>query len=105
MGLTSSEGANALESIPTTERALTEAPSQTMRLPDKPIFVIQRGSGWDPVSLKEAWIARELLYYLTWRDVKVRYKQTFLGVLWVIVQPLVMILIFSVFFGRLAGLE
>jgi len=52
--------------------------------------------------LRELWDYRELLYFLTWRDIKVRYKQTVLGAIWVVIQPLFMMLVFSLFFGRLA---
>ncbi|MFZ2414788.1 MAG: ABC transporter permease [Minisyncoccia bacterium] len=57
---------------------------------------------WIPINLVELWNYRELLYSFTWRDVKIRYKQTALGFLWAIIQPLFMMLIFTVFFGRLA---
>jgi lipopolysaccharide transport system permease protein len=57
---------------------------------------------WIPINLHELWNYRELLYSFTWRDVKIRYKQTALGFLWAIIQPLFMMLIFTVFFGRLA---
>jgi lipopolysaccharide transport system permease protein len=57
---------------------------------------------WIPINLSELWNYRELLYSFTWRDVKIRYKQTALGFLWAIIQPLFMMLIFTVFFGRLA---
>jgi len=57
---------------------------------------------WNPVNLAELWNYRELLYSFTWRDVKIRYKQTALGFLWAVIQPLFMMLIFTVFFGRLA---
>ena len=57
---------------------------------------------WIPIDLHELWNYRELLYSFTWRDVKIRYKQTALGFLWAIIQPLFMMLIFTVFFGRLA---
>lgn len=55
-------------------------------------------------DLRELWNYRELLYFFTWRDLKVRYKQTALGILWAIFQPLVTMIVFSVFFGRLAGI-
>ena len=58
--------------------------------------------GWVPLKLGELWAHRELLYFLTWREIKVRYKQTAIGVGWAILQPLFTMLIFSVFFGRLA---
>lgn len=58
--------------------------------------------GWVALGLRELYAYRELLYFLTWRDIKVRYKQTVLGAAWAILQPLFTMLIFSVFFGRLA---
>jgi lipopolysaccharide transport system permease protein len=66
--------------------------------------VIQPSTGWVPLRLRELWEYRELLYFLVWRDVKVRYKQTALGAAWAIIQPLFTMVVFSVFFGRLAGL-
>jgi lipopolysaccharide transport system permease protein len=57
---------------------------------------------WIPIDLPELWNYRELLYSFTWRDVKIRYRQTALGFLWAIIQPLFMMLIFTSFFGRLA---
>jgi lipopolysaccharide transport system permease protein len=67
-----------------------------------PTLVIRPPRKWKPVDLREIWEYRELLYLFIWRDVKVRYKQTALGFLWVLIQPLFMMLIFSFFFGRLA---
>lgn len=64
--------------------------------------VIQPSSGWAPIDLRELASHRELLYFLTWRDIKVRYKQTVLGAAWAVLQPLMMMAIFSVFFGRWA---
>jgi lipopolysaccharide transport system permease protein len=61
--------------------------------------------GWVPVRLGELWTHRELLYFLTWRDFKVRYKQTILGVLWAILQPVLTMIVFTFIFGRLAGLD
>jgi len=55
-------------------------------------------------SVGEAWRHRELMYFLVWRDLKVRYKQTVLGVAWAVLQPLATMLVFSLFFGRLAGM-
>ena len=69
----------------------------------EPLVVIQPSRGWKLLSLKDIWAYRELLFFLTWRDVKVRYKQTALGAVWAILQPLFMMLIFTIFFGRLAG--
>ncbi len=71
-------------------------------VPDKPVVVIETSKGWVPVNLPNLWSYRELLYFLVWRDIKVRYKQTLLGALWAILQPLVTMLIFTYFFGKLA---
>jgi lipopolysaccharide transport system permease protein len=66
------------------------------------VLKIQPSRGMVPVNLRELWEYRELLYFLTWRDIKVRYKQTVLGVLWAIIQPFFTMVVFSLFFGRLA---
>jgi len=63
---------------------------------------IEPKPGWVSLDLTELWRFRELLYFLTWRDVKVRYKQTALGAAWAILQPLLTMLVFTLFFGRLA---
>lgn len=55
-------------------------------------------------SLKELWASRELIYFLTWRDVKVRYRQTVIGAAWAVFQPVLMMVVFSLFFGKLAGI-
>jgi lipopolysaccharide transport system permease protein len=65
------------------------------------VVSIRPSKGWVSLDLKSLWEYRELLYFLTWRDIKVRYKQTILGAAWAILQPLVSMLIFSIFFGRL----
>ncbi len=63
---------------------------------------IQPTKGWVPLRLDQLWSYRELIYFFTWRDIKVRYKQTALGAAWAIIQPVFTMLIFSLFFGRLA---
>ena len=63
---------------------------------------IEPSRGLIPLKLGELWEYHELLYFLTWRDIKVRYKQTILGAAWAIIQPFFTMLIFSLFFGRLA---
>ena len=68
------------------------------------MIVIEPSKHWVPIRLAELWSYRELLYFLTWRDVKVRYKQTLLGAAWAILQPLLTMLIFTLLFGRLAGM-
>jgi lipopolysaccharide transport system permease protein len=66
------------------------------------VTIIKAQKGWRPLDLKELWAYRELLHVLTIRDVKVRYKQTVLGLAWAIIQPVMMMVVFSVFFGGLA---
>jgi lipopolysaccharide transport system permease protein len=66
------------------------------------VVVIQPSEGWVPLDLKGLWQYRELLYFLCWRDIKVRYKQTVLGAAWAIIQPFFTMVVFSLFFGRLA---
>jgi lipopolysaccharide transport system permease protein len=65
-------------------------------------IVIEPSRGWIPVNLREVWEYRELLYFLIWRDVKVRYKQTVIGAAWAIIQPFFTMVVFSLFFGHLA---
>jgi lipopolysaccharide transport system permease protein len=78
---------------------------QTLRPADKaepqPFVVIEPLKSWLSLDLRELWEYRELLYFFIWRDLKVRYKQTILGGVWVILQPLMPMIIFSVFFGLL----
>lgn len=70
--------------------------------PTVPIVRIQPSRGWVSLRLAELWQYRELVYFLTWRDIKVRYKQTLLGGAWAIIQPVFTMLVFSLFFGNLA---
>src|ERR1700752_19983 len=67
-----------------------------------PVVVLQPSKGLVQLKLGEVWAYRELLFFLIWRDVKVRYKQTVLGAAWAILQPVMTMVVFSVFFGRLA---
>lgn len=71
-------------------------------LPDEPLVVIEPSKSWEAVNFRDLWAFRELLFFLIWRDVKVRYRQTALGVSWVIIQPLLTTLVFTVFLGHLA---
>src|SRR3954453_3869352 len=66
------------------------------------ITYIKPSKGWVSLKLSELWEYRELIYFLTWRDIKVRYKQTALGAAWAIIQPFFTMVVFSLFFGRLA---
>jgi len=67
-----------------------------------PVIQIRPSRGWVSLKLDELWEYRELLYFLVWRDIKVRYKQTVLGIAWAIIQPFFTMIVFSLFFGRLA---
>lgn len=67
-----------------------------------PVIHIEAARAWPSLKLHELWSYRELIYFLVWRDIKVRYKQTVLGAGWAMVQPLFTMLLFSLFFGRLA---
>jgi len=69
---------------------------------ETPALILRPSRGFLRLNLRDVWEYRELLYFLVWRDVKVRYKQTVLGAAWAILQPVMTMLVFSVFFGRLA---
>lgn len=73
-------------------------------LPEKPLILIESDESGVQLNLSDLWTYRELLYFLTWRDIKVRYKQTLMGAAWVIIQPLLTMLIFTLFFNKFAGL-
>ena len=66
-------------------------------------LILKPSSGWQPINLREIWLYRELFAFLIWRDIKIRYRQTALGALWAILQPLLAMLIFTVFFNRIGG--
>jgi len=80
-----------------------EQASQNGCLPESPLVSIRPSRKGPALNLRDLWSYRELLYFLIWRDVKVRYKQTLLGAAWAIIQPFFAMLIFTLFFGRLAG--
>jgi lipopolysaccharide transport system permease protein len=97
------------------QRPLTVAPQSNQKppatggqrpvdgaVPPRPVLQIRPSGGWVALRLGELWAYRELLYFLTWRDIKVRYKQTLLGAAWAVIQPLFTMVVFSLFFGRLA---
>jgi len=83
----------------TPSRAVS-APS--VERPELPHTRIEPSKGWISLGLRDVWHYRELLFFLTWRDIKVRYKQTALGAAWAVIQPLFTMLVFTLFFGRLA---
>jgi len=66
-----------------------------------PVLLIRPSQGWSALNLRDLWRYRELVFFLTWRDISVRYKQTVLGAAWAIIQPFFTMVVFSVFFGRL----
>jgi lipopolysaccharide transport system permease protein len=72
---------------------------------DPPVTVIEPPRAWQLINFRELWQFRELIFFLAWRDVKVRYKQTILGAAWAILQPALMMVVFTIFFGRLAGMS
>jgi lipopolysaccharide transport system permease protein len=75
----------------------------TLTIPsDQPRTRREPTKGWAWPKLRELWDYRELLFFFVWRDIKVRYKQTILGALWAIIQPFFTMVVFSLFFGRLA---
>ena len=78
---------------------VTPVPSQADEFTEK---VIKPSKGWVSLKLYQLWEYRELLYFLTWRDIKVRYKQTVMGASWAIIQPFLTMVVFSLFFGKLA---
>jgi lipopolysaccharide transport system permease protein len=67
-----------------------------------PLVYIKPSTGWTALNLRDLWVYRELVYFLIWRDIKVRYKQTLLGIAWVVIQPLLTMLLFTFLFGRVA---
>lgn len=84
--------------------SLTQKPPETPQtaVENQPYLRIQPSKGWVNLKLRELWEYRELLYFLTWRDIKVRYKQTVLGAAWAVLQPFMTMIVFSLFFGGLA---
>ncbi len=80
----------------------TNNSKQSTDITSVPITRIRPLRGWIPINLREVWAYRELLYFLTWREIKVRYKQTLLGFTWAIIQPFFMMVVFTLFFGTLA---
>src|SRR6266536_6530585 len=104
---TSMSNARAMTIMTTTD---TPAPTTTateerrLNLPERPLVSIRAADKSAAVDLKSLWDYRELLYFLTWRDVKARYKQTAFGAAWAVIQPLFTLILFSIFFGKFARL-
>jgi lipopolysaccharide transport system permease protein len=81
---------------------IAHAPAEPRQPENIAVVRIERSRGWVSLGLHDLWNYRELIYFFVWRDIKVRYKQTVLGAAWAIIQPLFTMLVFSLFFGRLA---
>jgi lipopolysaccharide transport system permease protein len=91
-----------------TTRETPEVPAAATSPPcpgDREVTLITPARGWQWVDVGELWRYRELVYFLTWRDVKVRYKQTLLGAAWAVLQPAMMMVVFTLFFAGLAGVS
>ena len=97
---TSANEANAV--LSELQRPAATLPARRVRsLPDEPVIKIGPARFWEGIDFAELWTQREVLYFLMWRDLKVRYKQTILGAGWVILQPVLMTVVFAIFLGRL----
>lgn len=90
-----------MSSVANPEKLSTPTP----QLPDEPLFVVEPRKSGLKFQFKDWWTYRELLYFLVWRDVKIRYKQTLLGAAWAIIQPLLTMIIFTLIFGRVAKID
>src|SRR6476619_7453704 len=87
-------------------RKLPAAPaSAAARAAEPAETFIRPATGWQLINVRELWRFRELLYFLTWRDVKVRYKQTMLGAAWAVLQPAMWMIVFTIFFSRMAKVQ
>lgn len=96
---------------PVSDRPLSMSDSTLLReretdnqLPEEPVVRIRPVRRWDSLDVRSVWLHRELLYFLTLRDIRLRYKQTVIGLLWVVLQPTLTMVVFSLFFGKLAGI-
>jgi len=80
-------------------------PPSPVAIPSVPELRISPPGSWADLDLREVWAARELVYFFVWRDIKVRYKQTAIGAAWAVVQPFTTMVVFSLFFGKLAKMD
>lgn len=99
--MTTTTSHNAYQVPVTTNAARAGNAVHAIELPEEPIVIVDSRRSWSLFDLRDLWSHRELLYFLAWRDLKVRYKQTLLGVSWVVLQPLLMTLVFTLFLGML----
>jgi lipopolysaccharide transport system permease protein len=97
-GVSPSELTNIVPSMP-------ESSHSIISLPEEPLIKIRPSRPWSLVDLPDLWSHRELFAFLVWRDLKARYKQTILGAMWVILQPLLMTLVFTIFLGKLVRVQ
>jgi len=84
---------------------VTNPPAEQAAKVEPPALRIAPPRGWMNIDFKELWSARELLYFFVWRDIKVRYKQTAIGAAWAVIQPFMTMIVFSLFFGKLAKMD
>ncbi|MDQ3652562.1 MAG: ABC transporter permease [Acidobacteriota bacterium] len=107
MNSATKERADRFDNTDPAQNAAVTSPSLDTKsfLPDKPVVIIKPSKSWLALNFRELWAYRELLYFLTWRDVKVRYKQAVFGAGWAILQPLFLMMVFTIFYGRLAGID
>lgn len=106
MSSVSSASVSGLEETPPTEAAVNgELRRGSYTLPERPLITIRPIGTWAALNLRDLWDYRDLLYFLTLRDIKVRYKQAALGAAWVIIQPVATMLLFTVIFGKIAGMD
>jgi lipopolysaccharide transport system permease protein len=100
------EPARAACEIRSPQSAIQNPPQSPVSNPHSPVrTVITPRSGWQMVDFRALWRYRELLGFLVWRDVKVRYKQTVLGAAWAVIQPVMTMIVFTIFFGRFGGMS
>jgi lipopolysaccharide transport system permease protein len=97
-----SERADTLTSgLPDPSLATPELLYSSTHLPEEPVVKIRPSKAWEKIDFAELWAHRELFYFMMWRDLKVRYRQTVIGATWVILQPILITLVFTIFLGRL----
>jgi len=107
MSVTELPGASAAPTGPAAEPSdvSDETPRAIAEHPDAPEMIIRPRKGWIGIDWQELWSHRELMYFLVWRDVKVRYKQAALGFAWAVFVPLLMVMIYTLIFGRAGGMK
>ena len=93
---------NGIQSVKYSDHQLLTTVAEQLTRVAPPTTHIEPSQGWVDLDLRELWNYRELLYFLIWRDIKIRYKQTVLGAAWAVIQPFFTMIVFSLFFGRLA---